>query len=211
MTDQEQITFEYFHWGPLICKYSTDVSACDKITKIGRTRKEHDYRAELAGHIDHEFGFTESDREKFLEWFGRFFDSYTEQYKNRFSTNHGGLELKSLWINFMKAGDFNPPHMHTDHISFVLFTSDMSELNKEIEKFKGSGPAPGQIIFNYGENSYTYAPDWNIRNHYQTPKQGDLYIFPALLKHWVAPYKTDIERVSVSGNLKFREMVSNGG
>ncbi len=210
MTNQE-ITFEYFHWGPLVCKYRTDVENCNKLTTLGRKRKDNDYRRELAGHIDHEFGFTQEDRDDFLRWFGTFFDSYTQQYAERFSTNHGGLELTALWINFMKAGDFNPPHMHTDHISFVLFTSDMSELDKEIEEFIGSGPAPGQIIFNYGENSYTYTPDWNIRNHYQTPKKGDLYIFPALLKHWVAPYKTDMERVSVSGNLKFREMISNGG
>jgi hypothetical protein len=36
-----------------------------------------------------------------------------------------------------------------------------------------------------------------------------IFAFVALLKHWVASYKSDFERVSVSGNLKFREMVSD--
>jgi hypothetical protein len=32
------------------------------------------------------------------------------------------------------------------------------------------------------------------------PEEGDMYIFPAWLKHWVAPYKSDCTRISVSGN-----------
>ena len=28
-----------------------------------------------------------------------------------------------------------------------------------------------------------------------------MYIFPAWLKHWVAPYKSDCIRISVSGNV----------
>ena len=34
-----------------------------------------------------------------------------------------------------------------------------------------------------------------------TPETGDFFIFPALLQHWVVPYKTKCTRVSVSGNL----------
>ena len=33
------------------------------------------------------------------------------------------------------------------------------------------------------------------------PEPGDMYIFPAYLKHWVYPYKSDCVRVSVSGNV----------
>ena len=32
------------------------------------------------------------------------------------------------------------------------------------------------------------------------PEEGDMYIFPAWLKHWVAPYKSNCTRISVSGN-----------
>jgi hypothetical protein len=31
---------------------------------------------------------------------------------------------------------------------------------------------------------------------------GDIYIFPAMLQHWVVPFKSKIERISVSGNLE---------
>jgi hypothetical protein len=208
---QESISFEYFHWGPLICKYKTDLIFANKLTKLGRARKDNDYRQNLAGHIDHEFGFTTDDQQAFVKWYGKYFDSYVAEYASRFGENLGGLELESLWINFMKAGDFNPPHTHSGHISFVLFTSDMDDLTEEQEAFKGTGPKPGSIIFTYGEGLYTNTPMWSIINHYNVPKKGDLYIFPSLTKHWVAPFKTDMERVSISGNLIFKEKMGYAG
>ena len=209
MTKSDNTDYEFFHWGPLVCHYKTPLGLSENITTLGRKRKENDYRADLAGHLDHEYGFNKDDHGLFVKWYGKYFDSYAEAYKERFGTAHGGMELTSLWINFMKAGDFNPPHMHTQHVSFVLFTSDTSGLDDEVAAWKGTGPAPGDLILTYGEHSYKYSPSWTIINHNRHPKKGDLYIFPALLKHWVAPYKSNFERVSVSGNLKFREMVSD--
>ena len=40
-----------------------------------------------------------------------------------------------------------------------------------------------------------------ISNHSVFPEEGDMYIFPAWLKHWVYPFKTDCTRISVSGNV----------
>jgi len=207
--EKDDISYEYYNWGPLVCKYETPLEAAKKITALGRKRSNRDLRKDLAGHIENEYGFTNEDRDVFLKWYGKYFDAYSEAYRGRYGTNYNGLNLTSLWINFMQAGDFNPPHYHTQHVSFVLFTSDNTALQKEIDKFKGTGPAPGQLIFDYGSESYKYAPEWNIRSHYVTPKAGDLFIFPALLKHWVCPFKTDMERVSLSGNLKFKDMPSD--
>ena len=33
------------------------------------------------------------------------------------------------------------------------------------------------------------------------PEEGDMFIFPAWLKHWVAPFRSDCTRISVSGNV----------
>ena len=33
------------------------------------------------------------------------------------------------------------------------------------------------------------------------PEEGDMFIFPAWLKHWVSPFHSDCVRVSVSGNI----------
>ena len=33
------------------------------------------------------------------------------------------------------------------------------------------------------------------------PEENDMFIFPAWLKHYVAPYKSKVTRISVSGNV----------
>jgi gentisate 1,2-dioxygenase len=41
----------------------------------------------------------------------------------------------------------------------------------------------------------------SITNNSFFPEEGDIFIFPAWLKHWVYPYRSDAIRVSVSGNI----------
>ena len=57
---------------------------------------------------------------------------------------------------------------------------------------------PGGIAWFYGEGNRQCISAVN-----QLPKSGDLYIFPATLKHWVFPFRSKVERVSVSGNVLF--------
>ncbi len=40
-----------------------------------------------------------------------------------------------------------------------------------------------------------------ITNNSFFPQEGEMFIFPAWLKHWVFPYKSDVTRISVSGNI----------
>ena len=40
-----------------------------------------------------------------------------------------------------------------------------------------------------------------ITNNSFFPEEGEMFIFPAWLKHWVYPYKSDATRISVSGNI----------
>ncbi len=41
----------------------------------------------------------------------------------------------------------------------------------------------------------------SITNNSFFPQEGEMFIFPAWLKHWVFPYKSDVTRISVSGNI----------
>ena len=43
---------------------------------------------------------------------------------------------------------------------------------------------------------------WATIGHFISPKTGDMCIFPAQQQHWVAPFKSNVTRISVSGNLK---------
>ena len=46
-------------------------------------------------------------------------------------------------------------------------------------------------------------------SHSFFPEEGDMFIFPAWLKHWVYPFKSDCERISVSGNVKDHVKIKN--
>ena len=52
----------------------------------------------------------------------------------------------------MRAGEFNPPHIHDNcEFSSVLFVKIPEKLKQENKKFQGSGGGPGSIAFTYGE------------------------------------------------------------
>ena len=45
-------------------------------------------------------------------------------------------------------------------------------------------------------------PKWAMTGQTYRPKTGDMIIFPALLQHWVVPFKSKVTRISVSGNME---------
>ena len=104
--------------------------------------------------------------------------------------------LEKLWINFQGPNEFNPPHSHGGALSFVIFLKIPIELRAENQNYKGLSAGPGGITFLYGETE-----DRCITNHSVFPEVGDMYIFPAWVKHWVYPFASDCTRISVSGNV----------
>jgi len=111
------------------------------------------------------------------------------------------LALDSLWINYQKAGDYNPPHTHFGLLSFVIFCK-VPERIFDQSYVKTNTNTPGQIIFKYGED----VPIFNLMgSEYSVkPYNNLMFIFPANLNHSVPPFWTDDTRVSVSGNYVFQ-------
>ena len=98
----------------------------------------------------------------------------------------------------MIAGEFNPPHVHENcDFSSVLFIQIPEKLKEENKKFVGQGGGPGSISFNYGESQ-----PHSTSHRYFIPEEGDLFIFPATLTHFVAPFLSKGERISMSANFK---------
>ena len=95
----------------------------------------------------------------------------------------------------MKKGEYNPPHNHTGDFSFVLYLQVPEELKKEDQAFEGRGSGPGTISFIYGEEQKGISTGHGI-----LPTINDLWIFHSSLKHTVPPFRSDVERISVSGN-----------
>ena len=192
--------FKYFYWGPCLAKFILDDEFCKGLIKKGRLLKQ-DARQDLAGHLDKELKFTLEDRDWFLKKFSTYLKDHmiflNEYHNKNFNVN---CKLTNLWINYMKSGEFNPPHIHSQQLSFVIYLQVPEELKQEHKNYKGTDSAgPGGIKFINDFNNDIL----NIAEVPIFPKENECYIFPASLNHMVFPYKSNCERVSVSGNIEF--------
>ena len=199
---RKQIRLEYqmFRWGPLLMK--TKITEEQRLKFLSEAKASTlDFKPKLAGIIKKEVGFRDS--KIFLPFFNQMFDMYADaQFKWAPEVNTKPEDFKqqytldSLWANFQGPGDFNPPHDHGGTLSWVIFLKMPKELIEENKRYKGRSAGPGGLTFIYGEGPRSY-----ISHHSFVPEEGDMFIFPASLKHWVFPFKSDCVRISVSGNV----------
>jgi hypothetical protein len=198
--DGNDLPYSYFHWGPFLFHCQVKQEECNMIIEEGKKcrRKSNDYRAKLAGHLSEEYKLL--DAKGIISWLKHYFNAYASGY-NKW---RGGGSLKpnftltALWINYMKANEFNPPHNHGADLSFVLYPDVPEEITQENKDFKGTMRGPGGISWIYGQGNRQC-----ISVVHRMPVTRDLFIFPASLEHWVFPFKSNVERVSVSGNILF--------
>jgi hypothetical protein len=111
---------------------------------------------------------------------------HTNKYLSEFC-----YEITSCWVNYQKRYEWNPPHRHNSDLSFIIYLQIPKELQFEEGQFSG------KISFTYGEpqkfNRFEFGPF--------LPKENEIYIFPSWLTHQVYPFKSDVTRISVAGNL----------
>jgi len=198
---------EAFYWGPFVGIDTVSDEVCNELLKRAYKVKETGENAahHLAGHFKTEYYFTKDDKKYFIENTNHIWDNYIKRSKLHYSKDlcKNGLKLDSLWVNFMGPNDFNPIHTHNGHLSFVLYLDVPKELETENinEKNNDVFGGPGCITFLWGDTGSTMAITQNTR----LPKTKEMYIFPASTRHMVYPYKSNVTRISMSGNLFFRD------
>jgi hypothetical protein len=160
----------------------------------GKKCKE-DAAPSLAGILDKQLLYR--NLKIFDPYFSKYLSGYGKvlrKYMNR-SLNLK-MVLESLWINYQGPNEFNPPHDHSGDLTFVIYLKVPEKLKEENKKFKGKSSGPGGIAFLYGEGDRLAVTHQGL-----FPKEGHMVIFPAWVKHFVYPYKSNCTRVSVSGNI----------
>ena len=193
------MNYDVYTWGPLIwrSKLSEDIVE-NLLTRGNKIRNQEEFNSErdLAMNTHDEWKYPLKD----VVWFSESIKVKIKDYMNIWAKHLGcaydKLEwgMDSLWINYMKQNDFNPLHDHKGNVSFIVYLNNVDELKTEKERFNmtNNGPIPGSIMFCH-----------NDERKYFFPSKGDMFIFPSNTLHLVVPYKTDIERISVSGNIMF--------
>jgi uncharacterized protein (TIGR02466 family) len=197
MTDKK-INIQIFNWGP--CVVRMKISDEFKKSLLDEAKKNKlDFRDKLAGIIDKETGYSEESKNKLLPELAQclgVYDQAFEQYTNKKYEKKPEYVLSALWINYQEPNEFNPPHDHDGKLSFVTYLSIPEELKKENSEYIGKSCGPGGIQFIYGNGPRDCVTYMSFM-----PEENDMFIFPAWLKHWVAPYKSNVTRISVSGNV----------
>jgi len=196
MTDSNNpFGYSFSYWGPLLFKIklnSKDLKECAKLC----SKKSSEINDTLAGVIKHQHYVSS---QKFYD----IIDPYLVSFRHGYRQWYGQpltkqINILTTWVNFMVAGEFNPPHTHTRcDFSSVLFLQIPEKLKEEHKKFEGTGGGPGAISFTYGE-----AQPHSLNYRSFPAEEGDLFIFPATLTHFVAPFMSQGERISMSANFK---------
>ena len=161
----------------------------------------------LAGHLTDQRRYTKEDKEWFIREFKPYVDWYVQGalewsgYKMDPQNHSTSFTLMDLWINYMKAHEYNPEHFHGGQLSWVIFCKT-PDVSKEQKAFEGRSPPPGSIAFHYGEPQH---PKWADHTFNYQPQENYMWMFPAQLRHQVMPFHTDGTRITVSGNLYFNQ------
>ena len=196
--DGEKINVNIFNWGPCLIKLKITDEFKKVLLSEARGNKK-DFRDKLAGIIDKETGYSEESKNVVVPYMAQYlgiYDQMFQKFVNKPYEKKPEYVLSALWINYQKQNEFNPPHDHDGKLSFVTYLQIPEELKKENQSYLGKSCGPGGIQFIYGNgprDCVTYMSFF--------PEENDMFIFPAWLKHWVAPFKSDCIRISVSGNI----------
>ena len=194
--DLRRIDYRFLHWGPFVCHYKL---TSEEIEQFKSLERKEDYRDNLAGHLENEKGL---DKDRVVKILNPYLNSYAQGYHEfRGQPLCNGFKIMSAWINNQNKNEFNPPHTHDGHLSFVVYTEIPDGLEEECRTTVANSPGPGCITFDFNMPG----SDMNkfyLQTHSHLPSIGDMFIFPAGLPHWVYPFKrTEGERVSISGNI----------
>ena len=203
----QSVQYNVLTWGPCVVKMKITDDFHKILIKESEAAKDPKnlYQHRLAGIIQKEYQIT--DRKKILPYLNdiiKIYDRIWDKWRNNDKPSNNKYLIKALWVNFQRQHEFNPPHDHSDELSFVTYLKIPKEIKEEYDNYKGKSSGPGGISFIYGEGNrqaITY------QAHF--PEEKDLFIFHAWLKHYVAPFQSNVERVSVSGNITSNIEIKN--
>ena len=189
------MTFDFVILGQSVLKYKVPLEIFVGLNELYETKKKHlpNANKQLAGKIPdevsifyagpnsekmHQHNFVSED---ILKWFYSAFKYYLEC--NKIKEYH--MNINSIWVNEMKAGDYNPVHIHQGKLYTGLSSVMILKLPKDYgpELTHPEQPMNGrlQILGNVAGQFATtdYSPEVKI---------GDFFIFPYDIRHVVYPF-----------------------
>ena len=193
--------FDFVYLGLTVLKYSVPLEIFVTLKDLYEKRKKELPKAnkQLVGKIKdevslhysgenspkmHQHNFLSQDT---LKWFYSVFKHYLDWNK----VVYHRMNINSIWVNEMKANEYNPVHIHQGMFYTGLSSVMIMKLPKEygIEYSSPDKPMNGRLqIIGAAAGQFAktdYSPNMKI---------GDFYIFPYDMRHCVYPFNTTKEK-----------------
>jgi len=189
------MNFESICLGQSIIKYRVPLEVFVGLNELYETQKKHlpNANEQLAGKISDEVSLFYAGptsklmhthryvSEDILKWFYSIFDHYL-----KFTHTRGyKMDINSIWVNEMKAGDYNPVHIHQGKLYTGLSSVMILKLPKDMgpEITRPDQPMNGQLQILGSVTGQFVNADYSPQ-----VKIGDFYIFPYDMRHVVYPF-----------------------
>ena len=193
--------FDFVYLGQTVLKYETPLEIFVGLNEIYEKRKKELPKAnkQLVGKIEDEvslfFDGPPNDKinqhnflpRDILQWFDSVFNHYLAWNKIGENKRH----INSIWVNEMKAHEYNPIHIHQGKLFTGLSSVMIMILPKEtgIEYSAPDKPMNGRLQIIGSANGQFSKTDYSPNS-----KIGDFYIFPYDMRHCVYPYNGTKEK-----------------
>ena len=202
------MNFNFTFLGQSILRYETPLDIYYAINQIYEQKfnKLEPANEQLVGKIkdEHSLFYDGEDESRMkrhnhlpknvLDWFMEMFTHYLEFNHIRDYKTH----LNSMWVNEMKAHEYNPVHVHQGNLFTGLSSVMILKLpnNYGVEYSASGEPANGKLQI-LGSSSGQFA-----KVDYQPPmKLRDFYVFPYDMRHCVYPFNgTNDTRRTLAAN-----------
>ena len=193
--------FDFVYLGQTVLKYQVPLEIFVGLNDIYEKRKKELPKAnkQLVGKIEDEvslfFDGPPNDKihphnflsRDILRWFDSVFDHYLKWNKIGENKRH----INSIWVNEMKAHEYNPIHIHQGMLYTGLSSVMIMKLPTEtgIEYSAPDKPMNGRLQI-IGASAGQFAKtDYSPQS-----KIGDYYVFPYDMRHCVYPYNGTKEK-----------------
>ena len=188
------MNFDFVFLGQSVLKYQVPLEVFVGLNELYETQKKHlpNANKQLAGKIPDEVSLFYAGptnkkmhthsyvSEDVLKWFYSVFKHYLEWNKIRESQ----MNVNSIWVNEMKAGDYNPVHIHQGKLFTGLSSVMILKLPKDMgpELARPDQPMNGQLQIIGSASGQFATTDYSPKM-----KIGDFYVFPYDIRHVVYP------------------------
>ena len=189
--------YKFIYSGPLLYKSTLSKEDISTLLKICNKNKKVKFNHQLAGAIKDEYLIGIEDVKLVGLILNKYMKNFSNVYQHWYNATLNSFKFTAIWTNFMKAGEYNPPHTHDDcNFSSVFFIDVPDKIAKEHTN-ESKGTKPGQIEFQINTSIPGY-----INSYVHTPVTGDFFIFPSTLIHYVNPFRSNVTRISMAANMK---------